>query len=320
MERLRLIPLDDTVVFPNMTVTLAVDVGDEQRVFLVPRHGGDYAKVGVIADVAERVRMRGHATAAVVSGLHRGIAGAASPGSDGTLWVEVEPRPDETPPPVRTQNLKRALRAVVEEILEIRGDDGRARAFVRSITEPGALADASGYSPDLSFQQKVEVLETLDVVQRLERALGLQRERLAELQVRKKIREDAESGAQKQQREYLLRKQLDSIRKELGEDDSASASDYRKKIEEAGMPDAVRQQAERELARLERVGDSNMESSMIRTYLDWLVAVPWSKRSEERLDPGHARQVLDADHAGLEDVKERITEYLAVRKLRHERG
>ncbi|HZR84803.1 MAG TPA: endopeptidase La [Candidatus Binatia bacterium] len=320
MERLRLIPLDDTVVFPNMTVTLAVDVGDEQRVFLVPRHGGDYAKVGVIADVAERVRMRGHATAAVVSGLHRGIAGAASPGSDGTLWVEVEPRPDETPPPVRTQNLEREFRAVVEEILEIRGDDGRARAFVRSITEPGALADASGYSPDLSFQQKVEVLETLDVVQRLERALGLQRERLAELQVRKKIREDAESGAQKQQREYLLRKQLDSIRKELGEDDSASASDYRKKIEEAGMPDAVRQQAERELARLERVGDSNMESSMIRTYLDWLVAVPWSKRSEERLDPGHARQVLDADHAGLEDVKERITEYLAVRKLRHERG
>jgi ATP-dependent Lon protease len=316
MERLRLIPLEDTVVFPNMTVTLAIDVGDEARVFLVPRHGQEYGKVGVIADVVDRVRMRGHTTAVVVSGLHRGIAGAATSGSDGSLWVEVEPRPDEEVAPSRTAALEREFRAVVEEILEVRGDDGRARAFVRSITGPGALADASGYSPDLSFQHKVELLETLDVVARLQRALELQRERLAELQVRKKIREDAESGAQKQQREYLLRKQLDSIRKELGEDDAAAQNEYRKKIEEAGLPDAVREQAERELARLERIGDSNIESSMIRTYLDWLLAVPWSKRSEDDLDPLHAREVLDADHAGLDDVKARIVEYLAVQKLR----
>jgi ATP-dependent Lon protease len=320
MERLRLIPLDETVVFPGMTVTLAVDVGDESRVFLVPRHDNEYASVGVVADVVDRMRMRGRTTAVVISGLHRGAAGAATPGSDGSLWVEVEAKPDEPVAPARTQTLEREFRAVVEEILELRGDDGRARAFVRSITEPGALADACGYSPDLSFQQKLELLQTLDVVKRLERALEMQRDRLAELQLRKKIRDDAESGAQKQQRDYLLRKQLDSIRKELGEDDSAAAEDYRKKIEEAGMPDAVRAQAERELARLERVGDQSVESSMIRTYLDWLVAVPWSERSEDRLDPKHAREVLDADHAGLDDVKSRITEYLAVRKLRHERG
>ena len=167
---------------------------------------------------------------------------------------------------------------------------------------------------------KVELLETLDVAERLEKALKLQRERFAELQVRARIRDDVQAGAEKQQREYFLRKQMESIRKELGEDEASVADEYRAKIEEAGMPEAVREQAEKELSRLERMGDATGESSMIRTYLDWLISVPWSKRSEERLDPVHAREVLDADHAGLEDVKDRITEYIAVRKLRQERG
>jgi ATP-dependent Lon protease len=138
--------------------------------------------------------------------------------------------------------------------------------------------------------------------------------------VRKRIREDVESGAEKQQREYFLRKQMESIRKELGEDDASVVEEYRTKIEEAGMPDTVREQAEKELGRLERMGEQSAESSVIRTYLDWLIAVPWSERSEERLDPQHAREVLDADHAGLEDVKDRIVEYIAVKKLRQERG
>jgi len=320
MERLRLVPLDDTVVFPSMTATLPLDVGNDHRVFLVPRHGGDYAAVGVVAEVVDRVRLPGGGRAVVLSGLHRGVAGAARNDPAGHLVVEVEAKPDETPPRSRTGELEREYRAVVLEILELRGDDGRVAAFLRSITEPGALADTSGYSPDLSFAQKVELLETLSVVERLKLALRLQRERLAELQVRKRIRDDAESGAQKQQRDYILRRQLDSIRKELGEDETSVADEYRKKIADAGMPDAVREQAERELGRLERMGESSPESSMIRSYLDWLLAVPWAKRSEERLDPVHAREVLDADHAGLNDVKERITEYLAVRKLRAERG
>jgi ATP-dependent Lon protease len=158
------------------------------------------------------------------------------------------------------------------------------------------------------------------VTERLELALRLQRERLAELQVRKRIREDVESGAEQQQREWFLRRQMDSIRKELGEDDASVAEEYRTKIAEAGMPDAVREQAEKELARFERMGEQSGEASTIRSYLDWLIAVPWSRRSEERIDPLHAREVLDADHAGLDDVKERITEYLAVRKLRADRG
>jgi ATP-dependent Lon protease len=158
------------------------------------------------------------------------------------------------------------------------------------------------------------------VTERLETALGYQRERLAELQVRRRIRDDVEEGAAKQQREYVLRKQMESIRRELGEDDGSFIDEYRTKIAESGMPEAVREQAERELGRLERMGESSGESSMIRTYLDWLIAVPWGERSEDRLDPTHTREVLDADHAGLEDVKDRIVEYVAVKKLREERG
>jgi ATP-dependent Lon protease len=273
-----------------------------------------------VAEVGEHMRLPGRIHAVSLSGLHRGVAGAATTDPQGRLWVEVDERPDEIPPPSRTRELEREYRAVVEEILELRGDDGRVSAFVRSINEPGALADTSGYAPDLNFDQKVELLQTIDVVERLELALRLQRDRLAELQVRRRIRDDVESGAQKQQREYFLRKQMDSIRKELGDDDASVAEEYRRKIDEAGMPDDVRDQAEREVGRLERMGESTGESSMIRTYLDWLIAVPWSKRSDERLDPVHAREVLDTDHAGLDDVKERITEYLAVRKLRADRG
>jgi ATP-dependent Lon protease len=320
LTNLLLIPLEDTVVFPNMSVTLTVDVGDADRVFLVPVHEGEYAGVGTVADVASALRLPGGGSAVTLTGLHRGIAGAAHAGPDGRLRVEVEERPDDDPPRVQTAELEREYRATVEEILELRDADPRIGEFVRSITSAGALADTSAYAPDIGFAEKVELLETIDIVERLELSLRLQRERLAELQVRRRIREDVESGAQKQQREYILRRQMDSIRKELGEDDGSAAEDYRSKLAELDLPDAVREQAEREIARLERMGDQTGESQMIRTYLEWLFAVPWDKRSEERLDPVHAREVLDADHAGLQDVKERVVEYLAVRKLREDRG
>ena len=317
---LRLIPLEDTVVFPNMGITLTVDVGDDERVVLVPRHENDFLEVGTIAEVSEQLRLPGGARAVAISAQHRALIGAAQSGPDGELRVEVDERPDEIPVDDRTRELEREYRATVEEILELRGDDGRVAAFLRAIAEPGALADSAGYSPDLTYEQKVELLGTLDVTERLALAVRLQRERLAELQVRKRIRDDVQEGAEKQQREYFLRKQMDSIRKELGDDEASVAEEYRAKIEDAGMPEAVHEQALKELGRLERMGDQTGESSMIRTYLDWLIAVPWSKRSEEHLDPVAARAVLDADHAGLEDVKDRVTEYLAVRKLRQERG
>ncbi len=318
-----LIPLDETIVFPGVSATLPIDVGEEERVFLLPRADGEFGRVGVVAEVIERGRSRGGTPVATVLGLHRGLAGAALAGEDSdgdSLHIEVQEAHDGHPGDEHTHELEREYRAVVEEILELRGDDGRIAAFLRSVEEPGALADTSGLSPDLSTEQKLSLLETLDVTARLELAVELQRERLAELQVRSRIREDVESGAQKQQRDYFLRKQMDSIRKELGEDEGSLIEEYERKIAEAEMPEAVAEQAGKELRRLERQGEQSPESSMIRSYLDWLIAVPWAKRSEERLDPAHTREVLDADHAGLDDVKRRITEFIAVRKLREERG
>ena len=317
---LLLVPLDDIVVFPNMNVTLTVDVGDEERVLLVPKHEDEYAKVGTVATITDRIRLPGGGRAVALEGLHRGVAGAASSDSRGLLFVDVEERPDTEAADGRIRELEREYRGVVEEILELRGDDGRIAAFVRSISEPGALADTTGYSPEITFEQKVRLLETVDVRERLELALELQRERLALMQVRRRIQEDVESGVEKQQREYILRRQLDSIRKELGEDEGSVVEEYRTKIAEADMPENVREQADQELSRLDRMGDQSPEASVIRNYLDWLLAVPWSTRSEERLDPLHTREVLDADHAGLEDVKDRIVEYIAVAKLRRERG
>src|SRR5580700_4854086 len=177
-SRLLLIPLDDVVAFPGMSLTLAVDAGEEERVLLVPRHETEFANVGTVAEVVDRVRLPGGARAVTLQGLHRGVAGAAQTMPDGRLFVEVDEQPDPVPVDGKTRNLEREYRAVVEEILELRGADSRISAFVRSITEPGALADTAGYSPDLNVGQKLELLETLDVVERLKLALQFQQDRL----------------------------------------------------------------------------------------------------------------------------------------------
>ena len=318
--QLLLIPLDDSILFPGMSATIAADVGEAERVFVLPRTDGEYGRVGTVAEVVEKGRLPGGVDVVTLTGLHRGLAGVGGAGTDGQLTVEVEEIEDGIPTDDRTRELEREYRAVVEEILDLRGDDGRIAAFLRSISEPGPLADTSGYSPDISSADKLRLLATVEVTERLELAVSLQRERLAELQVRQRIRDDVESGAQAQQREYFLRKQMESIRKELDEDDASVAEEYRKRIADSALPEPVREQAERELGRLERMGEQSGESSMIRTYLDTLLGVPWGERSEERLDPVNAREVLDSDHAGLEDVKDRITEFIAVRRLRRERG
>src|SRR5215831_5069560 len=274
MANLRLVPLDDVVVFPGMPVTVQLDLGTDERVLLVPRRHGIYAKVGIVAEVTERPNRRRRGTSLLA--LHRGVPGVAHTDPDGVLRVEVDERPDVSPAPAVTREIEREYRAVVEEILELRGDDGRISAFVRSITAAGALADTAGYSPDLNFAQKVDLLETLDVADRLKLALQFQQERLTELHVRQRIRDEVESGTQKQQREYFLRRQMDAIRKELGENEGSVIDEYRQKIAGAQMPEAVQKQALRELTRLEKMGESNAEASMIRTYLDWLLAVPWS--------------------------------------------
>jgi len=181
LSDLLLIPLEDSVVFPNMSVTFAIETGDEERVLLVPVHDGEYAGVGTVAEVTGSLQLPGGAHAVTLQGLHRGIAGAASTGADGRLRVEVDERPDENPPRVRTAELEREYRATVEEILELRDADSRIRDFVRAISDAGALADMTGYAPYISDEQKRELMETPDVEARLALVLGWAREHLAEL-------------------------------------------------------------------------------------------------------------------------------------------
>ncbi len=220
MSNLLLIPLEDSVVFPNMSVTLTVEVGDVDRVFLVPLRDGEYARVGTVAAVADTLRLPGGGRAVTLTGLHRGIAGAAHTGPDGRLRVEVEERPDEQPPRVQTAELEREYRAVVEEILDLRDADARITTSCARSPKPARSPTPPPTRPTSRSTRRSTCSRRSTSSSGSSSPLRLQRERLAELQVRRRIREDVESGAQKQQREYVLRSQLDSIRKELGEDEA----------------------------------------------------------------------------------------------------
>jgi ATP-dependent Lon protease len=330
IQALPLLPLTTGVVLPGMVVTLTIESdearaavgatseGDDALLLTVPRVEGRYARVGVVAQIEDVGRMRNGTEAVVIRGLRRATVGLGVPGTGEATWVQIEPA--EEPSSARAQELAREYRGAVEAITDARGIPAVAE-FLRGVTDPGQLADTSGYSPDLSFEQKVEVLETLDVDARLEKVLGWAKETLAEVQVKERIRDEVAGSLEERQRELLLREQMAAIRKELGEDGTEDVlEEYRTKIADAGMPEDVRAQAERELGRLERTSEQSPEYGWIRTYLDWLQDVPWSAKTDDILDISEARAVLDADHRGLHDVKDRILEYLAVRKLRAERG
>jgi ATP-dependent Lon protease len=327
---LPLLPLTTGVVLPGMVVTLTLESEEAKRaaeaaaagdgtLLLVPRLDGRYASIGTVAVLEELGQLPSGVEALVVRGLHRAAVGTGVPGTGDATWVQVDPRPDPEPASEHAHELAREYRAVVENIVESRGVPQVAE-FLRGITEPGAVADTCGYSPDLTFEQKVEVLEALDVEDRLEKVVAWAKELLGEIALKDKIRHDVREGMEKTQREFILRQQLDAIRKELGEDDGNIVEEYRKKIADAGMPEEVRKEADRELGRLERTSEQSPEYGWIRTYLDWMTELPWSTRTEDRLDITEARRILDEDHTGLTDVKDRIIEYLAVRKLRQDRG
>jgi ATP-dependent Lon protease len=328
---LPLLPLTTGVVLPGMVVTLtlesaearaAVDAAasDEDRLLvLVPRLEGRYARVGTIAKIEDLGRIRGGTEALVIRGLGRASIGVGIAGTGEATWVQLEPVADE-PATARAETLAREYRATIESIVEARGVPAVAE-FLRGLSDPGQIADIAGYSPDLSFERKVEVLETIDVERRLELVLEWAKDTLAEVQVKEKIRDEVSDSLEQRQREAILREQMAAIRKELGEDGSEDVIEtLRVKITESGMPDGVREQAERELGRLERTSEQSPEYGWIRTYLDWMTELPWNVRTEDNLDITDARRILDEDHEGLGDVKDRIVEYLAVRKLRAERG
>jgi ATP-dependent Lon protease len=328
---LPLLPLTSGVVLPGMVVTLTIESDEARRalaasessggeLLLVPRIGPSYAKIGTVAKVEDVGRLRSGLEALVIRGVVRAVVGTGVAGTGETTWVQFDPRPDPEIPSERSLALAREYRAVMESIVEARGVPEVAD-FLRGLSDPGQVADTAGYSPDLSIERKVEVLETLDVDQRLEKVLDWAKEVLAELELKDKIRTDVRDGMEKNQREYILRQQMDAIRKELGDESGEGiVEEYRKKIADANMPEGARKEAERELGRLEAMPEQSPEYGWIRTYLDWMTEIPWDVRTEDNLEIDAARAILDEDHTGLSDVKDRIVEYLAVRKLRQERG
>jgi ATP-dependent Lon protease len=330
-EILPLLPLNSGVILPGMVVTVALESDEARaaveaaektgnRILMVPKVDARYARVGTIAEVENAGQLVSGVEALVVRGLARGVIGTGVSGTGDAIWVEVERSDDPVSASPRALELAREYKATVENILELR-NARQVSELLKGINDPGQMADTAGYSPDLSFEQKVEVLETLEVEERLEKVLAWAKETLGELTLRDKIRTDVAEGMERNQREFILRQQMAAIRKELGEDEDGDiVAEYRAKIEKANLPEPARKEAERELGRLERSSEQSPEYGWIRTYLDWMTELPWDVRSEDNLDIGDARKVLDADHTGLADVKDRIVEYLAVRKLRAERG
>ena len=330
---LPLLPLTSGVVLPGMMLTMALETEEAKvaaeaagavggRLVLVPHVEGTYSNVGVIAEILEMGQLPGGALAMVVNGISRATIGAAVPGTGKALWVQFEPVTEGSPSDA-AQELAREYRAVLENILLTRGARQMAERL-RGVTDISQIADLSGYSPDLTLAQKVEVLETVDVEKRLRLVLGWARETLADLTLREQIKTDVEQGMEKTQREFLLRRQMEAIRKELGEidgtTDEGTAEDYRSKVEARQLPDNVRTAIDREIAKLERTSEQSPELGWIRTWLDTVLEIPWGETSEDNLDTVEAARILDEDHDGLSDVKQRILEHLAVRKLQAERG
>jgi ATP-dependent Lon protease len=329
---LPVLPLTSGVVLPGMVFTLALENDGAKaaveaagsaggRLLLVPHIDGSYTTVGVIAEVLEQGELPGGLPAVVVRGDDRAVLGTGVPGTGAALWVEAEIA-EEGPAGPAVPDLAREYRAVLENILLSRGAR-RVAAQLRDVNEPSRLADLAGYSPDLTLAQKVEVLQTIDVEARLRLVLGWARDTLADLSLRERIKSDVEDGMEKTQREFLLRRQLEAIRKELGElgdGDAGSPQDYRSVLAERNLPDAVATAVLREVDKLERTSEQSPEHGWIRTWIDTVLELPWGQESEDRLDVAEAARILDADHDGLSDVKERILQHLAVRSLQAERG
>jgi ATP-dependent Lon protease len=321
--------LDDEVILPGMVAPIALDAGTQaavdasrnaadSRLLIVPRTDGAYASHGVLAIIEQVGRLPQGGQAVVVRGVQRARIGAGVSGAGAALWVQATLVEDSDPTP-RTTELATDYRALVISILQLRGAY-QVIDTVQRVNDPATLSDLAGYASYLDTEQKLWLLETADVDVRLEKLSEWARAQLAELEVSGRIRDEVREGMEKTQREFLLRQQLAAIRKELGEDEPDGAEDYRARIEKADLPEKVREAALREVGRLERGSDQSPEAGWIRTWLDTVLELPWNVRTHDSSDITAARAILDADHEGLDDVKDRIVEHLAVRARRADRG
>ncbi|HKA09793.1 MAG TPA: endopeptidase La, partial [Candidatus Dormibacteraeota bacterium] len=328
-QKLPVLPLTQAVVLPRMSATIPIDSEDARAavraalsqdglLLLLPKVDSRYATVGVAAKIEEKGNLPDGTEVVAVAGRSRAILGDVTP-EGGALWAQVEMSPDPSSWSDHARQLMHEYRAIVENILEVRGAPQVAQ-MLRGIENPGHLADMSGYSPDFSQARKVEILETLDVEERLEKLIGWYKEVLAEISLKEQVRSEVSERMEKTQREFLLRQQMEAIKKQLGEGGGDVVAEYRTKAEKSGMPEGARKEFDREVDRLERMSEQSPEYGWIRNFLDWMLDVPWSQRTEDNFDLVEARRILDEDHSGLDDVKDRIIEFLAVRKRRQQRG
>src|SRR5215468_2924349 len=327
--RLPVLSLPEIVVLPGMVVPVELDemaratvdaaqASADDQLLLTPRLPDRYPVYGTVATIEQVGRLPGGEPAVVLRATARARIGTGVTGPGAALWVEAElvenPAPSE-----QVRKLAAEFKALVVANLQ-RRDAWQLIDSVQRLTDPSDIADLAGYASYLSAEQKRQLLETPEVEPRLTQAIEWARDHLAEVEVADKIRDDVREGMEKSQREFLLRQQLAAIRKELGEDEPDGADDYRTRVESADLPAKVREAALREVGKLERASDQSPETGWIRTWLDTVLELPWTTRTEDNTDLAAARAVLDADHAGLSDVKDRILEYLAVRNRRSSRG
>ncbi|MEV0291328.1 endopeptidase La [Kribbella sp. NPDC050820] len=329
---LPVLPLDDAVVLPGMVVPVrladtearaaidAAQAAGQDQVLLVPRLDGKYAKAGTLGEIEQIGRLPGGAQAAVIRGTSRVLIGAGTTGPGAALWVGATVLHEITD--TRSAELAREYKTLVTSVLQRRGA-WQVIDSVKQVNDPAELSDLAGYASYLTNEQKSWLVENANVSERLEKLIGWVKDHLAELEVSETIQKDVQEGMEKQQREFLLRQQMAAIRKELAELDGKAESeeeDYRARVEAADLPEHVRKAALAEVDKLERTAEQSPEVGWIRTWLDTVLEMPWNERTEDSYDIRESRAVLDADHAGLDDVKERITEYLAVRRRRADRG
>jgi len=319
----------DQVVLPGMVVPIALTDGadaaiqaarasDSGKLLIAPRLDDRYPSYGVIASILQVGRVGGGGAAAVVRGERRAHIGAGANGPGAALWVQVT-EVDEGEPADEIKALAAEYKKLLLAMLQ-RREAWQLVDVVNQLTDPSALADTAGYASYLGDVQKRQLLETPDVAERLRVLIEWITDHLAEVEVNDKIAEDVRTGMDKQQKEFLLRQQLAAIRKELGEGEPDGFDDYRARVEAADLPEKVREAALREVGKLERTSEQSPEGGWIRTWLDTVLDMPWNVTTADSTDLRAARDILDADHHGLEDVKDRIVEYLAVRARRAQRG
>jgi ATP-dependent Lon protease len=328
--RLPVLFLTDLVVLPGMVVPIELDdaaratvdtakAHSDDSLLVAPRLEDRYASYGVVAEIVQLGRLATGQPAAVIKAERRVKIGSGVSGPGTALWVEAEELPESTHDVDEVRKLAAEYKSLVIATLQ-RRDAWQVIDTVNRVTDPSTLADLAGYAPWLSDERKRQLLETPDVEVRLTILIEWTKAYIAETEVNEKIADDVREGMEKSQREFLLRQQLNAIRKELGEDEPDGAQDYRARVEQADLPEDVRKAALREVGKLEQASDQSPESGWIRTWLDTILELPWNTKTTDTIDINAAREVLDADHHGLDDVKDRIVEYLAIRARRAERG